>query len=249
VPGPLDAERSTVLNFHNRQWRDLPLADLLSAATHAPVLLEDDATAAAFAEALVGAGAGHDPVAYLTVSSGVGAGIVVNGQPLRGARGQAGEIGHLVLDPDGPRCGCGRRGDVEAYAGGHSLARQARAAGLLRADGAGPVTSPEELFAAAVAGDLQAEEILDRAQYAIARALAVLMATLDPSRIVVGGSIALAQPEWIAAAAATACGLCHADSAAHVEVVPARLGDLSALAGAALGAAQPARSTVAGRPT
>jgi len=234
VPGPLDAERATVLSFHNRQWQDLPLRDLLVEATQSPVRLEDDATAAALGEALVGAGAGHDPVAYLTISSGVGAGLVVNGQPLRGANGLAGEVGHLVLDQDGPLCGCGRRGDIEAYAGGHSLARLARAAGVMLADGTGRVTTPQDLFDAAAAGDHGARQIVDSAQRAIAHALAVLMATFDPSRIVVGGGIALAQPQWIDAATAMARELCHAESAAQTEVLPALLGDLSALTGAGL---------------
>jgi glucokinase len=226
VPGPLDREAATVVSFHNRGWRDVPLRDILTRALGVPVVLEDDATAAALGEAVLGAGAGRDPVAYLTVSSGIGAGLVIDGRPFRGAHGLAGEVGHIVLDEHGPPCGCGLHGDVEAYAGGHAIARLAA--------GAPGASTPEGVFAAAADGSPEAIAIVDGAQRAIARALAILIATFDPERIVVGGSIALAHPAWIDGAAAWARHLCHADSAAHADIVPALLGDASALTGAAL---------------
>ena len=125
APGPLDAT-GVVLRSSNLGWRDVPLSGMLGERLGAPVALEDDANTAALGEWQFGAGVGTDPFAYLTVSSGIGGGIVAAGQIVRGARGNAGEVGHLVIDPAGPRCACGRRGDVESYAGGAALSRQAR---------------------------------------------------------------------------------------------------------------------------
>ncbi|MGO8876942.1 MAG: ROK family protein [Acidimicrobiales bacterium] len=236
APGPLNSETGVLLNLHNREWIEVPLGPLLADRLRVPVLLEDDATAAALGEAMQGAGAGCDPVAYLTVSSGVGAGIVIGGKSFRGAHGLAGEIGHLVIDPKGPRCGCGRRGDVESYAGGISVAR--RAVELWPAprlsDGTASPRTAQEVFSLARRGDKRATAVVDAAGHAISCAIAALAAVADPARIVVGGSVALAQPDWLLASAAKARELCMAETGAVIDVVPASLGATSALAGAAL---------------
>jgi glucokinase len=236
APGPLDTKAGVLLNFHNRDWTDVPLGSLLAAGVGAPVVLEDDATAAALGEAIEGAGAGLDPIVYLTVSSGVGAGIVSRGKLLRGAHGLAGEIGHLVIDADGPRCGCGRNGDVESFAGGLCLAR--RAAELwperLLEDGTPAPRTPEEVFDLARRGDPCAAALAESAGHAVARAIAALAAVADPERIVIGGSVALAQPDWVEAVTASARELCMVETGAAMDVVPAALGEKSALTGAAL---------------
>lgn len=236
APGPLDADAGVLVNLHNRRWTGIPLSQLLSARLKIPVLLEDDATMAALGEAVVGAGAGCDPVAYLTVSSGVGAGIVTGGRPLRGAHGLAGEIGHLVIDPAGPACGCGRRGDIESYAGGLCLARRATEQWPNRqlADGAPSPRTVAELFALAHRGDPHAVLLTEAACHALARGIATLAAVIDPERIVIGGSIAIAQPNWVATIAIDARQLCMAETGAAIEIAPAALKERSALAGAAL---------------
>jgi glucokinase len=242
VPGPLDASTGTLVRLHNRNWENVPLGPMLSDQAGVAVVLEDDATAAATGEALQGAGAGCDPVAYLTVSSGVGAGIVIGGLALRGAHGFAGEVGHLVIDPSGPLCGCGRRGDVESYAGGLCLLRrlEAHLPGLAGED-AEPaldtVISPasvETVFALARAGHPVASELIGEARYAVSFALAALAAVCDPERIVVGGSVALRQPGFLETAAEGARELVMAETGAFIDVRRASLGDNSALAGAAI---------------
>ena len=128
APGPLDPASGVIAHSPNLGWREIPFGPTLAARLGVPVILDDDARSGALGEAILGAGSGADPVAYLTLSTGIGSGIVVGGELLRGAHGIAGEIGHLVIDPAGPPCGCGRRGCVESFAGGASLARRARVA-------------------------------------------------------------------------------------------------------------------------
>ncbi len=242
APGPLDAASGTVLRLHNRGWPPFALGPWLRDALGVSVVLDDDASTASLAEAVVGAGAGLDPVAYLTVGSGVGAGVVSDGRLLRGAHGNAGEIGHLVIDPSGPPCGCGRRGDIESLAGGRSLAAQA--ASLWPddrlPDGGPPPRSAADIFAASRLGDPAAQSVVDSATDALAFALAVLMSTVDPARIVVGGSVALAHPDWVGDATSRARRLCLAEVGAGLDVAMAALGHHSVLAGAALLAARAA---------
>jgi glucokinase len=236
APGPLDTASGVVLSMHNRNWVNVPLGELLSSALGAPVRLEDDANAAAVGEASAGAGRGHDPVVYLTVSSGVGAGVVVGGKPLRGASGLAGEIGHLVIDPEGPLCGCGRHGDVESFAGGHSLARLAASVwpeDHLR-DGTSAPRTAEAVFMLARRGDQEAIDLVEAATAALAVAVAAIACVVEPAVVVLGGSIGLADPEWMDRVAAQARARCMPQIAANLRVVPAALGQLSGLAGVAV---------------
>ncbi len=248
APGPLDPATGTILRLHNRGWPPFELGPRLAGALDVTVVLDDDASAASLAEAIVGAGAGLDPVAYLTVGSGVGAGVVTGGHLLRGAHGNAGEIGHLVIDPDGPPCGCGRRGDIESFAGGRSLALQAAALWPDdRLPGGGPSPrSAADVFAAARLGEPVARGLIESATDALAVAMAALMSTVDPARIVVGGSVALAHPEWVDEATSRARQRCLAEAGADLEVVMAALGHHSVLAGAALLAARAAASRPVG---
>ena len=236
APGPLDSESGVIINTHNRGWVAFSLGPELSARLGVPVILEDDATAAAVGEAIQGAGAGYNPVAYLTISTGVGAGLVFDGKVLRGAHGLAGEVGHLVIDPMGPRCGCGNNGDIESFTGGLSLASRAREfwPESHLADGTLSPRTAEDVFRLADTREDRALSIVYAAQHAIAFAIATLASSIDPERIVVGGSIALGQPDLIQASALSARKLCIKETGLAIDVVLAALGDRSALAGAAL---------------
>lgn len=238
VPGPLDPVEGVVLRSPNLPWDRFPLGARLGRSAGVPVALEDDANAGALGEALLGAGSGRDPVLYLTLSTGVGAGVVTGGRLVRGAHQAAGEIGHLVVDPTGPRCGCGGRGHVEAYVGGASLGRRARAAwpGARLADGSPAPRDAAAIFRLARRGDPAAAAIVDEAAAALALALAAAAAVLDPGVIVVGGSLARAQRGLVRRAAAQARGMVIGEAGRALAVVPAALGDWSPLAGAALAA-------------
>jgi glucokinase len=239
APGPLDPARGVILNSPNLGWKDYPLGPALAALVGAPVGLEDDANAGALGEALLGAGAGLDPVVYLTLSTGVGAGIVVSGRIVRGAHHAAGEVGHLVVDPTGPRCGCGGRGHVEAFVGGAGLARRAAdtwPSGTL-ADGSAAPPDAAGILRLARAGDPNAMRLANDAADALARAIAALSAVLDPGAIVVGGSLGLGQRALVRRAARHARRLVIAEAGASHLVVPAAHGERSPLVGAALLAA------------
>lgn len=239
TPGPLDPDRGVIIHSPNQGWRDVPLGALLEERLRVPVRLEDDANAGALGEATLGAGRGADPVVFVTVSSGIGSGIIVGGRVLRGAHASAGEIGHLVVDPAGIRCGCGRRGCVETLAAGRGIERRALAAwsraGAHRTPT--PVTA-KEVFRAARAGDPVARRIVDDGADALAWAFAVVVATIDPERIVVGGAVGVGQRGYVRRAARRARRRCLLGSAAGLQVVPAALGRECVLAGAAVTAAR-----------
>jgi glucokinase len=235
APGPLDPGSGRIDFSPNLAWRDVPLGPWLTDELGVPVRLEDDASAAALGEARFGAGQGADPFAYLTVSSGVGSGIVVGGRLVRGAHGIAGEVGHLAVRPDdGPRCACGRRGDVEALAGGASIARRARAAwGRRLPGGRTPPRDAAGVFALARAGDPVAAALVEDAAEGVARAIAALAAILDPGVIAIGGSLALGQPWLRRRAVVLARRRVMVETGRALLVRSAWLGEASCLAGAA----------------
>jgi glucokinase len=237
APGPIDYENGVILRLHNKAWGPLPIARALRNSFSCEVLLEDDAAAAAIAEALRGAGAGRNTVGYVTVSSGVGAGLVINGVRQGGAHGTAGEIGHLVVDPSGPVCNCGRRGDVESFAGGMSLVRQLVTAWPKPLGGDLSARSPAELFQRAAMGDERALEIRDRGRVALAHCFAAIATLWDPDVLVVGGSVALGQTHWIDESVALARALCMAEVGEGLRHEFAMLGTRSSLIGAGLLAA------------
>jgi glucokinase len=201
-PGPLDAKRGVVLSPPNlRQWHDVALVEALASELELPCYLERDTNVAVMAEWRYGAAAGSTNAVYVTVSTGVGGGIICDGRPLGGAGGLAGEVGHLVVELDGPVCGCGGIGHVEAISSGTAIEREAHA---LLARGAAPVLArlaatgervDAELVArAADEGDVACAALLDRAWVAIGALGASLINLLNPEVIVIGGGIAEHRP-------------------------------------------------------
>ena len=203
APGPLDARAGVVTRSSNLGWHNVPLAPMLSERLGAPAALEDDANTAALGEWRFGAGHAADPFAYVTVSSGIGSGVIVTGDIVRGSSGNAGEVGHIVIDANGPRCACGRRGDVESFAGGAAMARRARTVWPRRQlpDGGRAPRTASEVFVAARKGDVLARGLVGDAIEALAAAFAALAAVIEPEVIVVGGSIGLGQPGMVRRAA------------------------------------------------
>src|SRR6185437_1068340 len=122
--GPVDPVcRRTLLSHHGPGWEEFALVDRVEEIWRSPAKMENDANAAALGECRYGAGRGYRHVLYLTVSTGIGAGIVIDGELYRGARGLSGELGNTIVMPGGPRCPCGKRGCLEAVASGPSIAR------------------------------------------------------------------------------------------------------------------------------
>jgi glucokinase len=244
-PGPVDPVRGLVVEPPNLgpEFRDIALAKALSEAHGLPAFLDRDTNVAALGEQAFGAAKGFDDFIYLTVSTGVGGAIVTGGEILHGPDGFAGELGHVVVEMDGPRCGCGGLGHVEAIAAGVSLAREARALVVADrspylAEQAEALGSPDELSAkevaeGALAGDAACIQLMGRARRALAAACIGYVNAFNPHRIVIGGAIAeaegerLLQPirEAIASEAFKVVG-------SKVSVVPAALGGDVSLAGA-----------------
>jgi glucokinase len=182
--GPRDAARGVLIAPpHLPGWRDVPFNDLAAQAFERPVTLENDATAAAAGEHRWGAGAGVRHMVYLTISTGVGGGVVIDGSLYRGASGNGGELGHVTVDWRGRRCrGCGRHGCLEAYVSGTSIAERAQEAGL-------PHATSEEVAAAALAGEAGARALWDETVEALACGLISIVNLFEPELVVLGGGV------------------------------------------------------------
>ena len=239
APGPIDIARGVLVHLPNLPgWRDVPLAAMLSAELGCPAILENDANAAALGEYAVGAGTGTRHMVYLTVSTGIGGGLVLDGRLYHGAQGTAGELGHMVLDEHGPPCGCGARGCLEALAAGPAIGRmgaeaiaRGQASILAELTAAGHVTA-EHVAAAAAAGDQAAAAVIARAGHYLGIGLSNIVNIFNPDAIVIGGGVAKIGPPLLDPALATMRARAFRLPAAHVRVVPAALGDRAVVAGA-----------------
>jgi len=232
VPGAVDGERGVVLQPPNLPgWDGAPVRALLGEALGRPIAIENDANAAALAEWRFGAGRGTQDLVFLTMSTGVGGGLVLGGRLHRGVLSAAGEVGHLPVEWDGEPCACGRRGCLEAYVGGAAwakrLARETPAASAVaRLAGGAAHAHPEHVIAAAREGDAFARAEMTRFNHYLVRGLVALVFTLAPERFVLGTIAAAAGEE-----------LCFVPVRARVreriwpflrdrvEIVPAELGE------------------------
>jgi len=231
----------------NNAYHDLPLRKRLEEVTGLPAVVDNDANAAAWAEARYGAGAGKRDVLVVTVGTGIGGGFILDDRLYRGSTGLGGEFGHITVAPDGPVCGCGNRGCLEAVASGTALGREGRAAAEASPTGAiatlagdpARVTG-EVVFAAAKAGDPAAIGLFDKLGGWLGIGLGSLVTLLDPEVVVIGGGM-IAVGELLLAPARRAL---PAHTFAHDRrllppVVAASLGPAAGLIGAADLALQP----------
>jgi glucokinase len=239
--GPVDFHQGMVrLSHHVPGWGNIPLQQILEQTFQAPAVVDNDANVAALGEARFGAGRGADSLLYITVSTGVGGGWILNGQPWRGADGMAGEIGHTVVDPQGPPCLCGKSGCVERLASGPYMAadacqileEQPQRGTLIRSMASGDFSTitGKLLAEAAAAGDELAWELLERSAHALGVAIGNAANLLNPQYFVLGGGITKSgERYWEAirlAARQTAL------PQVHFKLLPAALGDDAPLWGA-----------------
>jgi glucokinase len=176
APGPIDLKRGVLVNPPNLPWSNAPLAAMMSRATGARVQLANDADMAGLGEFRHGAGRGTKNMIYITWSTGVGGGLIIDGKLHRGGHGTAGEVGHMIVDPNGPLDNCGQRGCLEAFVSGRALAQQTGHPAL-------------ELFAAAKRGDRESRMVVERAARYMGIALISLTNVLDPEVFVIGGGV------------------------------------------------------------
>ena len=240
APGPLDAEMGVALSTPTLAgFVDLPLAAMLERRLSLPVRLENDGIAAALGEWTFGAGRGARHLVYVTVSTGIGGGVISDGRLLHGRRGMAGHVGHMTVVRDGLRCACGNAGCWEAHASGTAFTRRARDAVAATRDASSTLASTgrevdaRDVFAAAAAGDRLAGELVAEQADLIGVGLVNLLHLYSPERIVVGGGMANAFDALlpgIAARIAASAMLPFRD----VPIVRAGLGDNSGLVGAAM---------------
>ncbi len=242
--GYIDKSRSVVLFAPNLAWRDLDLKADLEKTLGLPVVVENDANAAAWGEFQFGAGHDVDDLLLVTVGTGVGGGVVLDGSLYRGAFGVGAEIGHMRVVPDGIRCGCGNRGCFEMYASGSALVREARAAAragsLLAADlvdlaggDVEAITGPL-ITESARGGDPFALEQLASVGRWLGEGIASLAAVLDPAVVVIGGGVSAADDlllEPVRRAFSTQ--LTGRGHRPMLEIRRARLGNRAGLIGAA----------------
>jgi glucokinase len=232
--GPVDFTTGTVrLSHHVPGWENIKLRSLLEAEFNAPASVDNDANVAALGEHRFGAGQGYDSLLYITVSTGVGGGWILNGQPWRGAGGMAGEIGHTVVDPNGPICLCGKRGCLERLASGPYIAQQVREwlqaqpnqGQVLRSlvqDNLEAITA-QLVSQAVIQGDNLAIQALEQAGWAMGVAIGNSANLVNPQRFVLGGGVTKAGERFwdVVRRVARETALPEVD----FEIVPAALGD------------------------
>jgi glucokinase len=193
IPGPVDPNTGVIASTPNIQgWKDFPLAEMLHAHFKVPVFLGNDANLAALGEWKFGAGQGHKNLLYMTISTGIGGGVIVDDHPLEGAHGLGGELGHVTVLPNGPMCGCGQRGHLEAVAAGPAIVRffnEQVANGKTSSLQAGDNLTAREISTAARNGDALAISAIARAGEYIGRALADFLVIFNPTIVIFGGGV------------------------------------------------------------
>ncbi len=232
--GPLDTKTGVVYSPPNLPgWDEFPLKAKLQSEFKLPVKIENDANAGALAEYRFGGGKGYKSVLYMTMSTGIGGGIVIDGKIYHGANDSAGEVGHQILIPDGPQCGCGKRGCLEAICSGPAIARRARieiknvpnTSILELVDGRVDRVKSEHVLTAAFQGDALALRLVDETAYYMGWGIANVVNILNPD-IVLLGTIAIAAGDLLLEPIRkTVSSLAMTRPAEIVKIMPAQLGE------------------------
>lgn len=199
VPGLLDLEQGLCVFSGNLNWQNVPVAAELSQRVGAPVYLDNDVRVAALGELARGEARGCKDFIYITVGTGIGSGIFIDGRLLRGPRWSAGEVGHMILNPQGPACTCGSRGCLEALASAPAIAREGRIAAVANPGSqlnklAGSLEDIDAalIFKAVEAGDAAAKSVVDTAMNWLGVGIANLVNIFNPQLVVIGGGVSLA---------------------------------------------------------
>ncbi len=222
APGPLDPRAGVIFNPPNMPgWRDIPLAAELARRSGLPCRVENDANGAGLAEALYGAGRGHSSVFYVTLSTGIGTGIILDRRVYHGKNGFAGEGGHVTIDYRSKVvCNCGAPGCIEALASGTAIARRARHLLGKRAD---PGLTAETLARAAAQGDRLARRLIEETAQMLGAWLGGVISLLDPDIIVIGGGVSRIGDPLFSRIQEAVLGHTINPNAADTPIVPAAL--------------------------
>ena len=250
APGPLDPDKGMIWNAPNLPgWENVPLAKMLTERLGMPVFIENDVNAGTYGEFALGAGVGAKDVVGIFVGTGIGGGLILDGVLRQGWRKSAAEVGHMVVLAEGPLCGCGKRGCVEALASRTAIERDIWAgikAGrdslipkIMQRDDRDRLTSGG-LAEAYQNGDLLVTEVIGRAQFYLGVLVATIVNFVDPEVVILGGGVAEALGAGFVEPIARVAYqyFINQRNARDVRIVPAKLGDNAALLGAAMLARQ-----------
>ena len=234
-PGPLDANKGVIITTPNLPFKNYNVVQPIKDKFNIPVYLDNDANVAAIGEYMFGAGKGKENIVYFTVSTGVGGGAVLNGNIYRGNTCNALEIGHITVDPNGPRCNCGNLGCLEALSSGTAIGRRGVEAvstnvetSLRKYD---KVTS-YEVFKEAEAGDEVAKDIVDNALNYLGIGVANAVAIFDPQMVIIGGGVTQVGDRLFDRVRQVVNKRCFKNMAEACEIVPAGLGINAGVVGA-----------------
>lgn len=249
APGAVDTERGIVFEAPNLGWRDVPLGAKLHKTLQVPVLVENDVNVGVVGEHALGAGRGTSELVGIFVGTGIGGGIIMHGRLFEGCRGSAGEIGHVVIQADGPRCGCGKRGCAEALASRTAMERDVRAAikagrksdvlQIMKARNRERMTS-SIIVRALKKKDRVMREVIAQAQVHLGILVANVVNVLDPECVVIGGGLAeRLQEDFVGPIRKTAYHyFLQQRGYERVSILPGQLGDQAGALGAAVLARQ-----------
>ncbi len=251
-PGPIDVSQGVITSPPNLPgWNDVPLARLLTEQLGTPASLENDANCGALGEHQYGAGRGYRHMIYVTISTGIGGGIIIDDELYYGASGAAGEVGHMGVSEDGPTCGAGHIGCLEAFASGTGIANRARAmiatGGLprtARLAEQNPPLSAETVYLAGQQGESEATAIIEGAGRYLGIGLASIINAFNPQAIVIGGGLLNMGETILTPALETARARTFEQSFEDVRIVEWELGERVAALGAIAVARK--RQTLAG---
>lgn len=234
-PGPLDSEKGIILTTPNLPFKNYNLVNPIKEKFGLPVFLDNDANVAAIGESMFGAGKGKKNIVYFTVSTGVGGGAVLNGQAYRGNTSNALEIGHMTVNPNGPRCNCGNVGCLEAISSGTAIAKAAKEAVNSKVETSlrqyDKITS-YEVFKEANKGDKVAKYIIDNALNYLGVGVANAISIFDPEMIIIGGGVTNAGKIVFDKVREVVNTRCFKAMAESCEIVPAGLGTDAGVVGA-----------------
>lgn len=237
VSGSIDRSTQRIISASNLDIEDWDVVSDLTQRLQMPVVIENDANTAALGELHFGTGQLSQHLAFVSVGTGIGLGLILFGQPFHGASGQAGELGHTPVLEDGPQCTCGRRGCLEAIAGAWALAREFAAQAALPQE-----VTAKVVFSYARAGDLHARRVVDRAAKFLGFSVAGLVNTLGVYRIAMGGGIIQNEPDFFHAVRRYALEQVLPECEREVVVAVSELGDRAGIVGGATLAIQGAFS-------
>ncbi|ERK28883.1 ROK family protein [Clostridium intestinale] len=234
-PGPLDAKKGIIVTTPNLPFKNFQLVQPIEEKFSIPTYLDNDANVAAIAEFMFGAGKGTENMVYITVSTGVGGGAILNGKIYRGSTTNALEVGHTTVFPGGPRCGCGNLGCLEATSSGTAIGRRANEAVNSKVETSlrdyEAVTS-YEVFKEAEKGDAVSKKILDEAFNYLGIGVANIIASFDPDKVIIGGGVSKGGDVLFNKVQEVVNERCFKSMAEYCKIVPAGLGTDAGVLGA-----------------